>query len=221
MHRNPALSRNAPEAVRHPGWPGLLGACLALAVLPAAPAQAGVGDDFGTRDPAVCLLRYDPAKGAPALAQAARYFICDTEKVGDMGASMVLVDEVRLSIDAKGRAYDPKADDFAIHADPGLPVYPISGDFRLYQCGRKTSAEWMADPGHACRYEEYFRRSGLCWKNLGGEWHCAIPYHVKPTRSVHSVAPPRPGDYLATGADPFAQPGNLITPTKPAKRRHR
>ncbi|MBS0193360.1 MAG: hypothetical protein JSR34_03875 [Proteobacteria bacterium] len=186
--------------------------------MPSLAVRAGIGDDFGSRDPAVCLLRYDPAKGALSQAQANRYFLCDTEKVGDLGATMVLVNELRLSVDAKGRALDPKTDTYALHADPTLPVYPINGDFRLYQCGRKTSAEGMANPGHACHYEEYFRRTGLCWKNLGGEWHCAIPYHVKPTRSVHSVAPPRAGDYLATGADPFAQPGGRSTPAKPTKR---
>jgi len=190
---------------------------VAAAVLPIAPAIAGVGDDFGSRDPAVCPLRDAPAKGPPSAPQMVRYFACDTEKVGDLGATMYLLGEVRLKSAPRARAYDGKTDVIAVNADPGQPVYEVGVDFRIYQCRRKDSAEGLASPGHACRYQNFYGHTGLCWKAIGGNWHCALPYRIDPARTVHGVAPPRAGSYLAVGA---SYPPPPAAAKKKARKRH-
>ncbi|HTA66344.1 MAG TPA: hypothetical protein VK753_12645 [Xanthomonadaceae bacterium] len=169
--------------------PWIAGVCMACVLV--WPACAGFGSDFGTRDPALCPIRDAPRTGAPSVQLAAHYFACDTERVGDLGASMYLVSEVRLKVAPKGRAYDAKSDMIASGIDPGQSVYDIRGDFRLYQCSRKDSPDWLADPGHACRYQNFLNLQGLCWKDLSSDWHCGLPYKFDIEHTVHSVAPPR------------------------------
>ncbi len=181
------------------------------------PAHAGMGDDFGTRDPALCPLRHAPDKGAPSPQQAMRYLACDTERVGDRGALMILLGELRLQVDATGRAFDAKSDDFAVDADPAQAVYPIRGDFRIYQCSRSTSPEYLADPGHACRYRNFYGESGLCWRDIAADWHCAFPYQFDAAHSIHNAAPPKAGSYMAIGS--VAPPGPSGRRSSPQKRK--
>lgn len=200
------------------GLKWVAGALLAWALVPHA--LAGVGTDFGTRDPAVCPIRTEPSKGGLALQQVARYLTCDTEKVGDLGATMYLLGELRLRIDAKGHAYDAKSDALAADADPAQPVYGIRGDFRIYQCSRTNSPEWLADPGHACRYQNFYDQAGLCWKDVAGDWHCAMPYEIDPAHTVHSVAAPPASSLFAPGADRSDRPAAGKSGAKHRKKHH-
>ncbi len=191
-----------------------------LALLPW-PALATIGADFGARDPAICPLRDLPIKGGPSFQQALRFLACDMERVGDHGSVLYLLGEVRLSVSSTPRAYDPAKDTLAVRADPSLPVYPISGDFRIYQCQRKSSPEWLANPGHACRYQNFYQHAGLCWKDMGGDWHCALAYRINPAQTVHSVAPPKAGNYLAIGASAPPPAGASKSSVKKRKKHHR
>ncbi|HEY2345053.1 MAG TPA: hypothetical protein VGH80_04135 [Xanthomonadaceae bacterium] len=206
------------------GFPGLGGlkwiggACVAGML--AWPAHAGMGDDFGTRDPAVCPIRTIPSKGAPSMQQVVHYLACDTEKVGDLGATMYLLSEVRLRVDPKGRPYDPKSDSFAADADAAQPVYGIRGDFRVYLCSRNDSPEGLADPGHACRYQNFYDHAGLCWEDGGSDWHCAIPYEIDLAHTVHGVTPPRAGSFLAIGANASTDVRRRASGAKHRKKHH-
>lgn len=181
------------------------------------PTWAGIGEDFGARDPAICPLRDAPTKGGPSSAQALRYLACDTEHVGDHGSLLYLLGEVQLTAAPKARAFDAKTDALATLADAAQPVYELHGNFRIYQCGRKSSPDWLANPGHACRYQNFYDHSGLCWKAIDGGWHCAMAYTINPAHTVHSVAPPPPGRYLAIGA---SLPPDAPPPRSKARKRH-
>lgn len=183
-------------------------------------AAAGVGADFGSRDPAVCPLRDAPASGPPSSPQIVRYLACDTEKVGDMGATMYLLGDVRLKTVPKARAFDAKTDAIAVNADPALPVYEFGSDFRIYRCSRNDSADGLANPGHACRYQNFYGHTGLCWRAIGGNWHCALPYRIDPAHTVHGVAPPKAGQYLAIGAAYPPAPAAPKSKTKKRKHHH-
>lgn len=195
-------------------------AATGLAILLAPPAAAGVGEDFGSRDPAICPLRDAPAKGPPSFAQIIRYLACDMEKVGDMGSTMYLLGEVRMKMAPRARAYDARSDAIAADVDASQPVYAIAADFRIYQCGRKSSAEWLANPGRACRYQNFYGQPGLCWKAIGGDWHCALSYQINPAHTVHSVAPPKAGNFLAIGAAAPPLPGAAKSRVKKRKQHH-
>ncbi|MBS0458320.1 MAG: hypothetical protein JSS44_13455 [Proteobacteria bacterium] len=204
---------------RRPGRRWLLAPATGLLALLTLPAWAGIGEDFGARDPAICPLRDAPSKGGPSSAQALRYLACDSEHVGDHGSLLYLLSEVQLSAAPKARAFDARTDGWADQIDATQPVYALRGNFRIYQCARTSSPDWLANPGHACRYQNFYDHSGLCWKALDGGWHCAMTYQINPAHTVHSVAPPPAGRYLAIGA---SLPPDAVTPRKKARtKRHR
>jgi hypothetical protein len=157
--------------------------------LAAMPAWAGLGDDFGTRDPASCPVRSAPRTGGPSQSLMLRYLACDTERIGDMGEHIYLVGEAELEVAPKGRPFNPNTDANE-NVDTQQPVYDIHGYFKLYQCGRKSSSAWQANPGHACRFQEFFDANGSCWKDRSADWHCGMTYKFDITHTVHEAAPP-------------------------------
>jgi len=170
---------------------GILAAC--AVALASGSALAGLGDDFGARDPASCPFRDAPKTGAPSQQQMLRYLACDVEKIGDMGEYLYLIGEPLLEIAPKGRALDPKSDVLARDADPKLPVFDVRGYFRYYRCGRKTSIAWTTNPGHACRYQQYEDAKGLCWRDAHAEWHCMMDFTFDLKRTIHDAVPPTGG----------------------------
>ena len=152
-------------------------------------AQAGLGDGFGTRDPAACPIRNIPKSGAPSQPQMLRYLACDTDRIGDMGEHIYLIGNPELEVVPKARPFNAVTDANA-GLDPKQPVFDIHGNFRVYQCARKGSVTWNSNPGHACRYQSFFDASGLCGRDQHAEWHCSMSYKFDVAHTIHDAEPP-------------------------------
>ena len=64
-----------------------------------------LGAVYGTRDPAVCKSKKEPATGAPSVQQAILYFRCEKEKVGGgSDTNLYLFENVQLEV-GKGRPF--------------------------------------------------------------------------------------------------------------------
>ena len=155
-----------------------------LGALTLAFAQIGIGARYGARDPRTCADRTAPKTGAPSVAQATQYFICDAEEV--FGDNLYLVDNVKLQV-AKGRKYNPNEDINMPGIDTTNPVYPIRGSYQQYQCG-------AIYPDHTnlnrnCTLYSQPKATGVCYKNDFGDWKCKM-VDVDAEKIADNVAPP-------------------------------
>jgi hypothetical protein len=153
----------------------------------AAPASAGVGETYGTRDPASCASRAEPKSGAPSLEQAMQYLPCDMEHAAS--GNIYLLSDLKLQVAPKGRAFNPITDTTQA-IDPEKKVYDIRGGMRWWQCPSKHSLGWDNHPGHACNYEDMSNLSGFCYQDTFADWHCALSYSPNFRNRVRDAAPP-------------------------------
>ena len=143
----------------------------------------GEGKQFGARDPVTCASTAAPKAGGPSAAQAARYVLCDREKVS--GGQLYLVSNLRVQVYAS-RPLQYGVDNAYQYA-PNMLVYPIRGSLRYYHCQPVSS--YMGNAGKNCAYVDETDAQGICYHTTFGDWHCAMrdPMH---TMNTAANAPP-------------------------------
>ena len=157
---------------------------LVLAIVATMPgfAQAGIGAKYATRDPATCVSKTEPEKGAPTSEQAKRYVICGsayrTAEGVDGYHRMILMENVRVEV-GKGRPFQGGGySDINMHdIDPRFPVYPIRGSYDMYQCSNIAVGDpWksLSEPGKNCNVYEEHHATGSCYKTSFGDWDCSM-----------------------------------------------
>jgi hypothetical protein len=133
---------------------------------------------YGTnRRPITCPSRVSPQKGAPSLAQAKAYFICDKETLfGDFGtdlSSFLFVNDLNMQISSKARA--ATGTDLALgykqSIDTNRPVYPIRGTYTIYLCFADYPGSHRK--GKNCKVSVE-NESGVCFHSSFGDWHCRM-----------------------------------------------
>lgn len=147
---------------------------------------AGVGKPYGARDPRTCPDRKEPKRGAPSPAQAAAYVVCHSEH--EFGSSLYLVDDVRVTDVAKGRAYNPIEDRNMPNVDVEAPVYAIRGALTSIACDHESTI--LENVGHNCRAESQPQAHGLCYKDTFGDWSCSM-VDIDGTGKRDKLAPPK------------------------------
>src|ERR1700761_2204098 len=93
-------------------------------------AQAGLGKKYGARDPRTCTDKSQPKGNAIFADKAKEYFLCSEYSSGQ---NLYLYDEVTLQT-GKARPYNIREDINAPNIDTTIPVTPVRGSFKLYQC---------------------------------------------------------------------------------------
>lgn len=172
----------------------LLGAIITLATLGAgstSPAQdytaiqnRTLQQRYGSRVPRTCADTKAPARGAITAALAARYFICQSEKVS--GGSLYLVENVSVQVggpmpyDRNLRAFDA--------VDVRAPLYPIRGSFTLYQCADLITAH-SGSPSTSCLVYDNPHASGYCHKTTFSDWRCMMGDQSVTSSSRRAPAP--------------------------------
>ncbi|QDZ02904.1 hypothetical protein FQ775_22455 [Nitratireductor mangrovi] len=137
------------------------GAVLTLA-LPAA-GQAGVGENYGSRDPVAC----PQVEGAgPTLDEAVELFRCTNEIEA---SHLFLVDDVRLQI-GKSRPFQD-GDNYP-EIDRALAVFPIRGAWTEHQCTNIKTFPGAAPA--SCRVFDKTNGSGICYRTTFGDWRCQM-----------------------------------------------
>jgi hypothetical protein len=121
----------------------LLSSLFALSAIELVPAQTAMLRMYGARGPATCASRKEPARGAPSVEQAVKYFICDNESLVESvdHYELHLVSDVRLEV-GKGRPFDMFKDNQPADEDLNpSPRYPIKGSFVAWTCGPVNSSQ--------------------------------------------------------------------------------
>jgi hypothetical protein len=140
--------------------------------------QNPVSANYGTnRKPLACPSRKAPAKGAPSLQQAQRYFTCHAElEVPSRSGSpavLNLISNLNMQIAPRARRYSSATDregglNYRLNKPLGLTsdllVYDIQGSYTNYSCFN----------GVDCKIEQFNDSRGVCFQNAFGDWHCAM-----------------------------------------------
>jgi hypothetical protein len=150
----------------------------------AEPAAAQPASAYGTREPATCAARSEPAQGAPSDAQATQYLKCTVEGVGD--GRMFLLQDVKVQVSKEGRAYNTNTDYFD-NIDAKQQIYPIKGSLVRFEC-EELSIRGIV-PGKSCRQMVESNASGACYKTTTNAWACNMSDVSQKT--TEGVAPPK------------------------------
>jgi hypothetical protein len=159
-------------------------------------AQPGSGKLFGTRDPHTCPDSTVP-KGNMITADKAKEYVYCSESYTTQ--NIYLYDEVTVQVGTP-RRYNPNEDVNVWNIDVSVPVNPIRGSLKQYQCAQ-AGEENM---GKNCNVYDAPHASGLCYKDTFKDWHCAMMDYPMPL--------------LARGAPP---PGGAVQPRVPTTPRGR
>jgi hypothetical protein len=131
-------------------------------------AQAGIGKKYGSRDPRTCADRTQPKGNTITAAKAKEYIECsefyDTQ-------NLYLVDEVVVQT-GSSRPYNPREDMRVSNIDVRIPVTPIRGHLKKYQCGQVNDIKHNA--GENCFIYDWQNAKGLCYKDSFGDWQCTM-----------------------------------------------
>jgi hypothetical protein len=158
----------------------LLGVSMAALPLLPAPALAGVGEKYGSRDPVTCVSATEPVNGAPSMEQVKRYLACALEE--EHLNSLRLITNLIVAV-GSGQNADTVAGSL-----PGIDrdklVYPLAGSYTSVMCGLQTAA----NVGRNCWEYDIATASGNCWRRLTGDWICLMTGF--PGTPRHDVPPP-------------------------------
>jgi hypothetical protein len=131
--------------------------------------------------PRTCASRKSPTKGAPTVAQAKMYFICDGEFNinGGLGAAKAkLVRDVKIEISPKpifvnrANIEDIKEAAAGRNMDVEKPAYAIRGSFMNYACTKNSSGCIVDD----------IQATGFCFVDNFSDWHCIMKGKSSSTR---------------------------------------
>lgn len=163
-----------------------------FAAVQTAMAQAGetkIPNKYGTRDPRKCEDKKAPAKGAITAALAAKYVICEAEKVS--GPYLYLVEDVKVEVGG-GRPYNPNMDLNVPEINVRAPLYPIRGGLVRYQCYEVNPGFTVSAPGKNCNETKEPEAKGFCYRTTFGDWRCHMAdFSNKSENWRQGVAPPK------------------------------
>jgi hypothetical protein len=165
---------------------GLLAAATVIILLGAFQtfAQPGVGRKFGARDPRVCADRTQPRGNTISAAKAKEYIECseffDTQ-------NLYLFDEVVVQTGSP-RPYNRNEDLNVSNIDVRIPVTPIRGHLKRYQCGQVNDIKHNA--GENCFVYDWQHAHGLCYKDSFGDWRCTMADETAILPVQKDAAPP-------------------------------
>ena len=137
--------------------------------------QAGVGKEYGSRDPFVCKPQMEPAKGAPSPSQLKEYVRCQIETQVYGGFRGILMENVQVEV-GKSRPYSAFTDSGAGDIDNSQPVYPIRGSADYYQCYVPGHTPTVAIVKGSCQVLKAEAFAGVCYKTTFGNWSCPTSY---------------------------------------------
>jgi hypothetical protein len=157
-------------------------------------AQNGIGKKYGTRDPHTCPDSSIPKGNTITSDKAKEYVYCqeyyDTQNI-------YLYDEVVVKQVGTPRPYNINEDINVPNIDVRIPVTPIRGSLKTYQC--HLVSDYMQNAGKNCNVGYEPNAVGLCYKDSFKNWHC-------------SMVDTKTGEDLAKGAAP---PGGAVTANPP------
>ena len=135
-----------------------------------------VGAKYGTRDPRTCASRTTPVKGAPSVAQATEYVVCELEQ-GDGARPLSLVANVKVQVASVSHPPNQAVKELtAATIDPREPVWDIRGSFTSYRCFALSTLSASNDFArtHNCWKIDQDAATGYCWKSTFGDWRCGL-----------------------------------------------
>lgn len=131
-------------------------------------AQAGIGAKYGARDPRTCKDRTQPKGSAISADKAKEYFLCSEYTSGQ---NLYLYDEVTVQV-GKARPYNRNEDINMPNIDTTVPVTPIRGSLKLYQCS--LVSDYMENRGKNCFVYDHPNAKGSCYKDSFAAWNCTM-----------------------------------------------
>jgi hypothetical protein len=146
------------------------------AALARQPRGNSVGAKYGTRDPRTCGDRTAPARGAPSVAQATQYVICELEQ-GDGSHPLNLVTNVKVQVASVSHPPNQLVREItAATIDPSQPIWDIRGGFTIYRCFALATLTATNDFArtHNCWQIDQTTATGYCYKDTFGDWHCGL-----------------------------------------------
>jgi hypothetical protein len=174
---------------------GLIGCPLLLLLTPTTLSAQTI--DYGTtRRPKTCSSQANPEKGAPTVAQAKLYFLCDLEWLGSTEgpdpSPLWLTDDLTIQIAPTSRSFNTT--DLSLNKlhggryltmDTEKPVYDIRGSYTSYVC-YAVGNSWKV--GKNCDVSYFSSSTGICFLDSFGEWHCRMRGGF--VKANKNVAPP-------------------------------
>lgn len=154
------------------------------------PKETTKTNKYGTRDAQTCKDKKAPSGGAITAALAAKYVICEREKVS--GPYLYLVENVKVEVGGS-RPYNPNMDLNVPEINVRFPLYPIRGGLVSYQCYEVNPNFTVSAPGKNCNRTNEPEAKGFCYKTTFGEWRCHMAdLSNKNENWSQGVAPPKP-----------------------------
>lgn len=155
-------------------------AAMFAAVLSVSSASAGIGAQYGSRDPHHCRAY----KGPMTTAFAEAVFACDAEHVRGLDV-LVLVARVSIQLGTP-RRFDITRDSY-IDVSTTAQVYPIKGGYSEYDCSALAGGSYSR--GANCLHVDYMNAGGECYMTNATGWHCEMVGGTQ-TKYENGVAPP-------------------------------
>jgi hypothetical protein len=147
-------------------------------------AQAGIGKKYGSRDPRTCTDRTQPKGNTISATKAKEYIECseffDTQ-------NLYLNEEVVVQTGSP-RPYNRNEDLNVSNIDVRIPVTPIRGHLKRYQCGQVNDIKHNA--GENCFVYDWQHAHGLCYKDSFGDWRCTMADETAQLPVQKDAAPP-------------------------------
>jgi len=147
--------------------------------LTVSPASAGIGAQYGSRDPHSCRAYNGPL--TPAFAAAV--FACDSEYQRGL-TTLVLVSRVSVQL-AAPRPFDMGRDAFS-DVNTRAIVYPITGNYSEYDCSKLGG---IYPAGGNCLHMDWVNARGECYMTNSSGWHCTMVGGTQ-AKYENGVAPP-------------------------------
>jgi hypothetical protein len=153
-------------------------ALLTAVAMQTAPAQAGEGAKYGTRDPQTCASAKEPAKGAISAELARKYVICQKEEVAHTQGFIYLLENVTVEIGKGVPLLELSRGARPTDGDPDGVVYPIRGSLKEYQCAVASDGGALGprynNIGKNCNVYDEPKATGTCYRTTFGDWHCSM-----------------------------------------------
>jgi hypothetical protein len=174
-------------------------AVMALLATVSVNAQPGSGKKFGARDPRTCADRTQPKGNTISAAKAKEYIECseffDTQ-------NLYLNEEVFVQTGSP-RPYNMNNDIRVPNIDVRIPITPIRGHLKRYQCGQVNDIKHNA--GENCFIYEWQHAEGLCYKDSFGDWRCMMRDSTAILPAQKDVPPPGGATVKNTPVDQSAK----------------
>ncbi|MBN9219276.1 MAG: hypothetical protein J0I79_15105 [Mesorhizobium sp.] len=144
-------------------------AFVVLAIFWVNPARAGIGEQFGARDPAVCPeTTSEPSDGPISAEQASVYVLCEVEYYSTHSGDLKLAEFTPIEV-GEPRTFNIDHDPSA--ADSDQPIQDIYAQrYITYTCSPLNDS----NQGSNCTSLEIDNAEGECFKTRQGLWRCVF-----------------------------------------------